>query len=278
MKSCGRWWCSDGYANRDRPGLAGADPAAGRVRTARLEASLLRDGCLDALKVWKNGEELTLLDGHNRIGLCQKLNLPYRVEVVESVTNRYEAIQWMIDLQLARRNLTPERQSYLRGRRYNEEKCEYGAESGGRGNQYSVVNGHDDNLPTHERLAQIYGTSARTITRDAMYASAVDSLPSPERLEVLAGKSCKTKAEIVRDYLTKTGRCRNRSAAPPEKDYQLILRKSLSAIDDLLATYSRDIRLEILQTTLRHLRRSGHLAPEDIHRVWQAVQGEPAHD
>lgn len=243
----------------------------------RLEASLLRDGCLDALKVWKNGEELTLLDGHNRIGLCRKLNLPYRVEIVESVTNRYEAIQWMIDLQLARRNLSPERQSYLRGRRYNEEKCEVGGQAGNAnaekrsGNDYHFVK-------TGERLAEAYGVSERTIRLDATYASAVDSLPSPERLEVLAGKSCKTKAEIVRDYLIKIGRTRNRAAAPPERDYQILLKKALSAIDDLLATYSRDIRLEILQTSLRHLRHSNLIAPEDIHRVWQTIQGEPAHD
>lgn len=261
------------------PDLQELIPPPEEAEIARLEASLQRDGCLDALKVWRDGEQRILLDGHNRFRLCQKLNLPYRVEVVESVTNRYEAIQWMIDLQLARRNLSPERQSYLRGRRYNEEKCEIGAPVGNSNAHSEKQCGHNDHIVrTAEKLAVQYQISPKTIRRDAMYASAVDSLPPPERLEVLAGKSCKTKAEIVRTYLEKTGRCRNRPAAPPERDYQILLRKALSAIDDLLATYSRDIRLEILQTTLRHLHNTGHIAPDEIQQMFRTILGEPIHD
>lgn len=259
------------------PDLQELIPPPDESELLRLEASLQKDGCLDALKAWRNGDELILLDGHTRIKLCQKLNIPYRVEVVESVTNRYEAIQWMIDLQLARRNLSPERQSYLRGRRYNEEKCEAGGQAGN-GNAEKRM-GHDVTfVSTAERIGQGYGVTDRTIKRDALYASAVDSLSSPERLEVLSGKSCKRKAEIVRDYLTKTGRCRNREPAPSEKDYQLLLKNALSVIDDLLATYSRDIRLEILQTTLRHLHNTGHIAPDEIQQMFRTIMGESNHD
>lgn len=253
------------------PDLQELIPPPEESEIARLEASLQRDGCMDALKVWRDGEQLILLDGHNRFRLCQKLGLPYRVEIVESVTNRYEAIQWMIDLQLARRNLSPERQSYLRGRRYNEEKCEYGGDH--------RSSGHDVHLKkTAESVATAYGVNERTIRRDALYASAVDSISPQERLEVLGGKSCKTKAEIVREYLTKIGRGRNRAPAPPERDYQILLKKALSVIDDLLATYSRDIQLEILQITLRHLHGTGHIAPDDIQQMFRTVQGESSHD
>jgi len=262
------------------PDLQELIPPPEESELLRLEASLQRDGCLDALKAWRNGDERILLDGHTRLGLCQKLNLPYRVEVVESVTNRYEAIQWMIDLQLARRNLSPERQSYLRGRRYNEEKCEVGGQAGNGNASSEKQCAHSEHIVfrTAEKLAEIYGIGHATIRRDATYASAVDSLPPPERLEVLGGKSCKTKAEIVRDYLTKIGRCRNRAPAPPEKDYQILLKKALSAIDDLLATYSRDIRLEILENTLRHLHNTGHIAPDEIQQMFRTIMGESTHD
>ena len=42
-----------------------------------LEASILADGCRDALAVWATGN--ILLDGHNRKAICDKHRLPYKV-------------------------------------------------------------------------------------------------------------------------------------------------------------------------------------------------------
>ena len=36
-----------------------------------LERDLLRDGCRDALAVWRNGKD-TLLEGHNRLEICRR--------------------------------------------------------------------------------------------------------------------------------------------------------------------------------------------------------------
>ena len=69
---------------------------------AGLEADLVRDGCLDALKVW--GDPAILLDGHNRYEICQRREIPFRVERVD-VKDRTAAAVWIIDHQLNRRNL-----------------------------------------------------------------------------------------------------------------------------------------------------------------------------
>lgn len=69
---------------------------------AALEASLLAEGCRDALVVW-NG---IILDGHNRYEICQAHGLPFET-VARDFETRDAAKLWIIDNQLARRNLPP---------------------------------------------------------------------------------------------------------------------------------------------------------------------------
>jgi hypothetical protein len=69
---------------------------------AGLEAGLKKYGCLDALKVWE--ETGILLDGHNRLAICTRLNLAYRIETL-SFADRLDAKLWMVEHQLGRRNL-----------------------------------------------------------------------------------------------------------------------------------------------------------------------------
>jgi hypothetical protein len=82
---------------------------------------------------------------------------------------------WRADHRRGRRNLTPEQKSYLRGKRYNLEKKTVPNEEGV--NQYSEVGRQNDDQPkTHERLAEEYGVSPKTIERDGEFADAVDTL------------------------------------------------------------------------------------------------------
>jgi hypothetical protein len=85
----------------------------------QLEASLKADGCRDPLIVWK--DHGILLHGHNRKRLCDKHDIPFKTVEVD-LPNREAAKAFIIQNQLARRNLTPEAASYLRGRRYLEMK------------------------------------------------------------------------------------------------------------------------------------------------------------
>ena len=65
-----------------------------------LEASILAEGCRDALVVW--GE--VLVDGHNRFKICTKHNIPFTT-VQKEFADRNEVLVWMLQNQLSRRNL-----------------------------------------------------------------------------------------------------------------------------------------------------------------------------
>lgn len=67
-----------------------------------LEQSILSDGCRDALVVW-NG---ILIDGHNRYEICMKHGIPFETMEME-FDSREDVKLWMMQNQLARRNLSP---------------------------------------------------------------------------------------------------------------------------------------------------------------------------
>src|SRR3972149_4294624 len=89
----------------------------------RLRTSLETDGCRDPIVVW--AEEDTILDGHNRSLICDSLGIPY-TETRISLPDETAARKWIIHNQLARRNLTPNELSFLRGLRYEAEKQQHG--------------------------------------------------------------------------------------------------------------------------------------------------------
>ena len=66
----------------------------------RLEESIKKVGCRDALVVWK--EENILLDGYHRLALCQKHNKPFN-HVLESYPSRAEALIMVMDNNKGRR-------------------------------------------------------------------------------------------------------------------------------------------------------------------------------
>ena len=53
---------------------------------AQLEANLRAEGCRDPLIVWQ--EEQILLDGHNRLDLCERHGLEYRLQAISLPTWR----------------------------------------------------------------------------------------------------------------------------------------------------------------------------------------------
>ncbi len=78
-----------------------------------LERSLLAEGCRDALVLWGD----ILVDGHNRHGICQKHDLPFK-----TVQNtRFKTIEdvhlWMIDQHLGRRSVSDYQRGVLALRR-----------------------------------------------------------------------------------------------------------------------------------------------------------------
>lgn len=65
-----------------------------------LEKSILSEGCRDALVLWGD----ILVDGHNRYEICTAHDVPFQT-VQKDFTDRNDAKLWMMQNQLARRNL-----------------------------------------------------------------------------------------------------------------------------------------------------------------------------
>jgi hypothetical protein len=154
------------------------------AESTSLRESIILEGCLMPLIAWRG----ILIDGHNRYKICRELHKPFNVIEI-ALPNREAAFNWIIDHQLARRNITPEQASYLRGKKYKMDKSQ--------GERSDLTSGKNcQKLPTAVRLAKECGVSERTIRNDAKFAEAVDKLPEPLKAEVLSGKSEATKAEI----------------------------------------------------------------------------------
>ena len=122
---------------------------------AQLESNILAEGCRDALVVWRG----LLLDGHNRLRICEEHGLPYRTIEID-LPDREAAADWIDANQLGRRNLSPDNVSLLRGRRYERTK----RQDGGHGDQRSGGQNVTPNKAVG--LAKEYGVDERTIKRD----------------------------------------------------------------------------------------------------------------
>jgi hypothetical protein len=76
---------------------------------AMLERDILRFGCLVPLLV---NQDHLLLDGHARLSICQKHGIPYAVNVVQTA-DRSECICMILEIQLCRKNLSPDQQAIM---------------------------------------------------------------------------------------------------------------------------------------------------------------------
>ena len=73
-----------------------------------LEQSIISEGCRDAIFAW-NG---FIVDGHYRYSLCADRELPYDVQELD-FNSEEEALTWIINNQLGRRNLTDSQKDEL---------------------------------------------------------------------------------------------------------------------------------------------------------------------
>lgn len=146
----------------------------------QLEKNIIQDGCREPLTIWKE----TIIDGHNRYAICTEHNLPFAV-VEMNFENHQEALNWIIDNQVGRRNLAPWQLAVLRGKRYNAEKLDHGGDRKS-SNQF-------DNLKTKDKLASQFGVSPATIQRDGEFAKAAEIAAKEVDLPVMQ----LTKAQIL---------------------------------------------------------------------------------
>jgi phage N-6-adenine-methyltransferase len=149
------------------PDLQSLIPPLTLEEYAQLEANLLAEGCVDPLIVWQETE--TVLDGHNRLAICEEHDLEYLIYRM-SLPDLDAAKAWIIAHQLGRRNLTPEQMSYYRGEQYNLQKRQ--------GSRTDLTSDHTDTKSrnTAQVLAAQHHVSEPTIKRDGAYAAAVETL------------------------------------------------------------------------------------------------------
>lgn len=126
-----------------------------------LEESILKDGCRDALVLW--GE--ILVDGHNRYEICTRHNIPFKT-VQKEFTSRDEVMLWMLQNQLARRNLNDFQRSEI------VHKCEDAVKAKAKERQRTSTGGTSPQLmekfpeaeksTSRDELGKMAGTSGKT--------------------------------------------------------------------------------------------------------------------
>ena len=155
----------------------------------QLKVNILANGCQDSLKVWQttqkiinplsltNGEQFVLIDGHNRYKICIENNVSFAVSIMK-FQSLDDVISWMIDLQLGRRNMSPNEIAYYRGLKYNQEK---------KIEKTDNFSSTGTFLKTSQKLAEQYGINEKTIRRDAEFAKGVESLSQELKRDFLNG-------------------------------------------------------------------------------------------
>ena len=141
---------------------------------AQLEANLQADGCLSPLVVWQ--ETQTLLDGHNRLQLCEQHGLDYRLQEI-SLPDVVSAKLWILRNQRGRRNLTSNQISYSLGKEYELQKQQ------GKRTDLTSGKSYQKSPSTATQQAEPQKVSEKTIRNHAVYAKAIDTLADVAGLE-----------------------------------------------------------------------------------------------
>lgn len=150
-------------------------PPLSNEEYAGLEASLLADGCRDAIVAWQTGdiEGAVIVDGHNRYELCTKHGIRYDVHTM-NFASLDDVKVWMVANQFARRNLPPYARAEMVlaikesiARRAKANKITSG-EIYGKGQDAKVLQNSAKPIKpinTREELANMAGVSRDTIAR-----------------------------------------------------------------------------------------------------------------
>ena len=171
-----------------------------RDEYAQLEANLVLDGCRDPIIVWND----VIVDGHNRYEICNRLHIPYVVQEI-AFESREDAIVWICNNQLGRRNITEETRKYLIGRQYEAEKVVGFHRNTDGHNQYTRSDDYDEigdpremsgserresSRRTANRLGKKYHLSSGAVQKYGKYSAALDTIAdkAPELVpQILSG-------------------------------------------------------------------------------------------
>jgi hypothetical protein len=178
---------------------------------AALRASLVAEGCRDALVVW--AEKDILLDGHHRLAICRETGIAFEVKRL-SFPDRASAMEWFIAAQRTRRSLTPHWAMYYLGRQYNAAK-----QTG-----FKVRSGQSDRNETSARIAAVAGVGEKTVRRAAAFAEAIDTLEAavPHARRAVLNREVRLSRQQIERAVeggVRTLRELREMAEPEERDY-----------------------------------------------------------
>jgi len=132
---------------------------------AQLEANILTEGCRDALVLWDD----VLIDGHNRYGICQKHGIPFATVQTTTIQSYDDAVLWIVQNQLGRRNITDfvRGELALRAKPIIEAraKAKQATSTGGAIPQLMQKSAEAAPVTTREELAKAAGVSHDTIRK-----------------------------------------------------------------------------------------------------------------
>jgi DNA modification methylase len=169
------------------PELKALIPPLTSEEFAQLEANVCQEGIREPIITWQG----TIVDGHNRYELAQMYDLPFKVKEMQFSTME-DCMDWMINNQLGRRNVTEPQKAYLIGKKYENEKQRLGGQTKGVGQNVPPVS-------TAERLGEEFGISDKQVKRNEDFAKGVDLLANVEpelKGQILQGKSDLNKQDV----------------------------------------------------------------------------------
>lgn len=133
----------------------------------QLEENILHDRKVhDPLVVWNK----TIIDGHHRWKIIQKHpEIPFKFEK-KDFADKWEAIAWMCQHQLGKRNLTEAQKTYLIGKEYEARKKTAG---GNRKSSYHF--GNLNGKKTAQIVADDHGIGYGTVIRAEKFTQGLDA-------------------------------------------------------------------------------------------------------
>jgi hypothetical protein len=161
-----------------------------------LRADIKARGVTDSIKyyVLEDGRNM-VLDGYTRIEICNGENLPYNTQKLE-FPSRKAAINWFIDSQLKRRNLTGLQIAFLNGNRYRAVKQSHG---GDRRSRARDVHLKDAGKKPSKEIAKELKTTTKTLREHAEFAKSLGKIKDavgPKFTQDVLGGHTKTKLTI----------------------------------------------------------------------------------
>ena len=137
-----------------------------------LTADILKNGCYSPMICM---EDMTLVDGHHRYSICTERDITYRMVILD-FEDKLAAMEWMVNTQKGRRNLTPYQlgQIALKLRDKIEARASERHRANG-GDQKSIdaksasatlpkpISETDDRIDTRKELAKTVGLGERTM-------------------------------------------------------------------------------------------------------------------